>query len=96
LRELLSRHGFVGARVYRSTAMGDDIEDDSFYLQVDAPEDTILSKLIQLERAATELLWFQTVLNTPSLLLEEFRGRRWVWRIRCKFLVFSLSCFLSA
>lgn len=71
LRELVSRHGFAGASVY--PAMGVDADDDNFYLLVDTGEDTILSKLIQLERAATGLLGLQTVLNTPSLLLEEFR-----------------------
>ena len=75
LRQLVSRHGLLCPRVYRSVLIGNDTEESDLDLLVDAPEKTTLFTLTRLERAAQELLGVRVSVLTPGDLPVKFRDR---------------------
>jgi uncharacterized protein len=75
LRELVTRHGLAGARIFGSVLTGTDDEESDLDLLVDATEKTTLFTLARLERAAQELLGVRVSVVTPEDLSAKFRGR---------------------
>ncbi len=75
LRDLVSRHGLSGARIYGSVLSRADSEESDLDLLVDATEKTTLFTLVRLERAAQELLGVRVSVLTPGFLPEKFRDR---------------------
>lgn len=75
LRQLVSSHGLLRARVFGSVLSGKDDDESDLDLLVDPAATTTLFMLARLQRAAQELLGVPVSVLTPEDLPEKFRGR---------------------
>ena len=75
LRQLVSRHGLAGVRIFGSVAIGTDTEQSDLDLLVDPEETTSLLTLAAFKRDAENLLGVPVSVLTPNALPPKFRGR---------------------
>jgi len=75
LRELVSRHGLLGARVFGSVLTGTDDEESDLDLLVDPTKTTTLFTLAGFKADAEELLGVPVSVLTPDALPPKFRSQ---------------------
>jgi hypothetical protein len=75
LRELVSRHGLLGARVFRSVLTGTDDEASDLDLLVDPTKTTTLFTLAGSKADAEELLGVPVSVLTPDALPPRFHSQ---------------------
>lgn len=74
LRELVSRHGLLGARVFGSVLSGTDTDESDLDLLVEPAEKTGLMALAAFKIEAEKLLGVEVSVVTPDALPPRFRG----------------------
>jgi uncharacterized protein len=74
LRQLVTRHGLSGARVFGSVLTGTDDEESDLDLLVDPTETTSLLTLAGFKRDAETLLGVPVSVLTPNALPLKFRS----------------------
>ena len=74
LRELVSRHGLLGARVFGSVLTGTDDEESDLDLLVDPTKKTGLMALAAFKNEAEKLLGVEVSVVTPNALPPKFRS----------------------
>jgi predicted nucleotidyltransferase len=74
LRELVSRHGLSGARVFGSVSSGKDTDESDLDLLVEPSEKTGLMALAAFKIEAEKLLGVEVSVVTPNALPAKFRG----------------------
>jgi uncharacterized protein len=74
LRELVSRHGLLGARVFGSVLNGTDTDESDLDLLVEPTEKTGLMSLAAFKIEAEKLLGVEVSVVTPNALPTKFRG----------------------
>lgn len=74
LRELVGRHGLLGARVFGSVLSGTDTDESDLDLLVEPTETTGLMALAALKIEAEMLLGVEVSVVTPNALPARFRS----------------------
>lgn len=74
LRELVSRHGLSGARVFGSVLSGMDTDESDLDLLVEPAEKTGLMALVAFKIEAEKLLGIEVSVLTPDALPAKFRS----------------------
>jgi predicted nucleotidyltransferase len=74
LRELVSRHGLLAARVFGSVLSGTDTDESDLDLLVEPTEKTGLMALAAFKIEAEKLLGVEVSVVTPNALPTKFRG----------------------
>lgn len=74
LRELVSRHGLLGARVFGSVLTGTDTEESDLDLLVEPAEKTGLMALAAFKIDTEKLLGVEVSVVTPDALPVKFRS----------------------
>ncbi|MGH7152777.1 MAG: nucleotidyltransferase family protein [Acetobacteraceae bacterium] len=74
LREVVSRHGLLGARVFGSVLSGMDTDESDLDLLVEPAEKTGLMTLAAFKVEAEKLLGVQVSVVTPNALPARFRS----------------------
>lgn len=74
LRQLVSRHGLLGARVFGSVLSGTDTDESDLDLLIEPAEATGLMALAAFKIDAEKLLGVEVSVVTPNALPANFRG----------------------
>jgi predicted nucleotidyltransferase len=74
-RDAVRRHGAANARVFGSTARGEDRDDSDLDLLIDVPRGTTYFTLSRLKREIEALTGITCDLHTPPGLKEPIRAR---------------------
>jgi uncharacterized protein len=74
LRELVSRHGLLGARIFGSVLSGTDTDESDLDLLVEPSEKTGLMALAAFKIEAEKLLGVEVSVVTPGGLPAQFRS----------------------
>lgn len=79
LRELVTRHGLLGARVFGSVLSGTDTDESDLDLLVEPGERTGLMALAAFKIEAEKLLGVEVSVVTPNALPGRFRSEVLQW-----------------